>query len=398
MIGDVPKGWSKKTIGDFADVTSGGTPSTNISEYWNGKIRWMNSGELNDKKVYDVVGRITEEGLKKSNTKLIPKKCILIGLAGQGKTRGTIALNFVELCINQSIGAIYPNDSFIPEYLYYNLNLRYKELRNLSTGGEGRGGLNLSILRDILVLLPPLKEQEKISNILTAIDDLIEETDKIVSSCTNIKRGLIQSLLLKGMPNRHKKFKTTEIGNIPDDWEIKRLEEVSTFLDGKRVPIKEGDRSKIKGIHPYYGASGIIDYVNDYIFDEELILLGEDGANILTRSLPLAFKVKGKIWVNNHAHVIKPHEDMNIDYLTIYLESLDYAKYNTGTAQPKLNQEMCSNIIIVKPNMSEQNEIADIIETFNERVQSEKTKKQQLIKLKLSLMQKLLSGEIRVKA
>ena len=200
------------------------------------------------------------------------------------------------------------------------------------------------------------------------------------------------------MPNRHKKFKTTEIGNIPDDWEIKRLEEVSTFLDGKRVPIKEGDRSKIKGIHPYYGASGIIDYVNDYIFDEELILLGEDGANILTRSLPLAFKVKGKIWVNNHAHVIKPHEDMNIDYLTIYLESLDYAKYNTGTAQPKLNQEMCSNIIIVKPNMSEQNEIADIIETFNERVQSEKTKKQQLIKLKLSLMQKLLSGEIRVKA
>ena len=114
MIGDVPKGWSKKTIGDFADVTSGGTPSTNISEYWNGKIRWMNSGELNDKKVYDVVGRITEEGLKKSKTKLIPKKCILIGLAGQGKTRGTIALNFVELCINQSIGAIYPNDSFIP--------------------------------------------------------------------------------------------------------------------------------------------------------------------------------------------------------------------------------------------------------------------------------------------
>jgi len=398
MIGDVPKGWSKKTIGDFADVTSGGTPSTNISEYWNGKIRWMNSGELNDKKVYDVVGRITEEGLKKSNTKLIPKKCILIGLAGQGKTRGTIALNFVELCINQSIGAIYPNDSFIPEYLYYNLNLRYKELRNLSTGGEGRGGLNLSILRDILVLLPPLKEQEKISNILTAIDDLIEETDKIVSSCTNIKRGLIQSLLLKGMPNRHKKFKKTELGEIPEDWEIKRLEEVSTFLDGKRVPIKEGDRSKIKGIHPYYGASGIIDYVNDYIFDEELILLGEDGANILTRSLPLAFKVKGKIWVNNHAHVIKPHEDMNIDYLTIYLESLDYAKYNTGTAQPKLNQEMCSNIIIVKPNMSEQNEIADIIETFNERVQSEKTKKQQLIKLKLSLMQKLLSGEIRVKA
>jgi type I restriction enzyme, S subunit len=110
---------------------------------------------------------------------------------------------------------------------------------------------------------------------------------------------------------------------------------VSQFLDGKRKPIKESDRARIQGTYPYYGASGIIDYVNDYIFDEEIILLGEDGENIVSRNLPLAFRVSEKCWVNNHAHVIKPNEFTDIGFLTHYLESISYLEYNTGTAQPK---------------------------------------------------------------
>lgn len=99
-------------------------------------------------------------------------------------------------------------------------------------------------------------------------------------------------------------YKRTEIGVIPYDWEVKELRELVEFLDGKRKPIKDSDRLKMQGQYPYYGASGIIDYVNNYLFDEDLILLGEDGENILSRNLPLAFKVSGKIWVNNHAHVL----------------------------------------------------------------------------------------------
>ena len=144
-------------------------------------------------------------------------------------------------------------------------------------------------------------------------------------------------------------YKQTEVGVIPEDWEICNLSEATDFLNGQRRPVKSADRIKVSGVYPYYGASGIIDYVNDYIFEDDLILLGEDGENILSRNLPLAFQVKGKIWVNNHAHVLKPKESFEIGFLTDYLESLDYALINSGTAQPKLNKQACLKIKIVKP-------------------------------------------------
>ena len=101
-------------------------------------------------------------------------------------------------------------------------------------------------------------------------------------------------------------YKLTEVGVIPGDWEVARLDSVIDFLDGRRRPVKDTDRSKMRGDIPYYGASGIVDYVNDFLFDEHLILLGEDGENILSRNCRLAFIVSGKVWVNNHAHVLKP--------------------------------------------------------------------------------------------
>src|SRR5690606_33032480 len=97
-IGLLPQDWEIQKINDFTKVTSGATPSTNKADFWGGNILWMNSGELNLKKIYDVEGRITELGFKSTSTKLLPKNCVLIGLAGQGKTRGTAAINKVELC------------------------------------------------------------------------------------------------------------------------------------------------------------------------------------------------------------------------------------------------------------------------------------------------------------
>ncbi len=110
------------------------------------------------------------------------------------------------------------------------------------------------------------------------------------------------------------------------DWEEKPLGDVVHFLDGRRKPIKEADRTAIQGNYPYYGASGIIDYINDYIFDEDLILLGEDGENIVSRNLPLVFKVSGRCWVNNHAHVMKPKAPNHLEFLVQYMESLSYIK------------------------------------------------------------------------
>jgi len=200
------------------------------------------------------------------------------------------------------------------------------------------------------------------------------------------------------MKNNIKKgYKPSPLGPIPDDWEVKELDEVAEFLDGRRKAIKDADRAKMQGVYPYYGASGIIDYVNDYIFDENLILLGEDGANIINRSTPLAFKVSGKIWVNNHAHVLKPKKGTNLGFLTEFLESIKYDKYNTGTAQPKLNKEVCSSIPILHPPLKEQIAIANLLSMWDKAINTLTQLIAQKEQRKKWLMYQLLTGKKRLK-
>jgi type I restriction enzyme S subunit len=187
--------WAVKRIGEFTDCTSGGTPSTLMPSYWGGSIPWMSSGELNLKIVAEVEGRITEDGLNNSSTKMIPKKCVLIGLAGQGKTRGTVAMNLIELCTNQSIAAIFPSPAFVPEYLYYNLDTRYDELRGLSTGDGGRGGLNLTIIKSMPVPLPTVAEQTAIAEVLTDMDAELAALEQRRAKTRALKQGMMQELL-----------------------------------------------------------------------------------------------------------------------------------------------------------------------------------------------------------
>jgi type I restriction enzyme, S subunit len=187
--------WDVKRIGEFTDCTAGGTPSTLVPSYWGGSIRWMNSGELNLKRVEEVAGRITEEGLHNSSTIMIPPKCVLIGLAGQGKTRGTVAMNFVELCTNQSIAAIFPNTAFVPEYLYYNLDTRYDELRDLSSGDGGRGGLNLALINSLRVPLPTIPEQTAIAEVLTDMDAELRALEQRHEKTRALKQAMMQELL-----------------------------------------------------------------------------------------------------------------------------------------------------------------------------------------------------------
>jgi type I restriction enzyme S subunit len=187
--------WDVKQIGEFTDCTAGGTPSTLNSAYWGGEIPWMSSGELHLKRVQDVEGRITNLGLNNSSTKIIPSRCVLIGLAGQGKTRGTVAINLIELCTNQSIAAIFPNKSFNSEYLLYNLDARYDELRELSTGDGGRGGLNLKIIKSIDIPFPSLEEQDAIASVLSDLDAELAALESRREKTRDIKQAMMQELL-----------------------------------------------------------------------------------------------------------------------------------------------------------------------------------------------------------
>lgn len=187
--------WDTKLVKDFTSVVSGGTPSTTNPAYWGGDIKWMSSGELHQKYVTSVEGRITEEGLASSASRLIPVGCVLIGLAGQGKTRGTAALNMIELCTNQSIASILPSKEHDSKYLFYNIDNRYDELRELSTGDGGRGGLNLTILNNLEIPFPKPDEQRAIAATLRDMDTELEALTAQVAKTQALKQGMMQDLL-----------------------------------------------------------------------------------------------------------------------------------------------------------------------------------------------------------
>jgi type I restriction enzyme S subunit len=151
----------------------------------------------------------------------------------------------------------------------------------------------------------------------------------------------------------------------------------------------------MQGNIPYYGASGVIDYVDDYLFDDELILLAEDGENLLSRNLPIAFKISGKAWVNNHAHVLKPRQEFDIDYLVEYFERLNYEPFVTGSAQPKLTQTNMEMLSVPKPPEEEQAEISSVLTSVSVHKNRSEQYKEKLQRLKQGLMQDLLSGEVR---
>jgi type I restriction enzyme S subunit len=138
---------------------------------------------------------ITDDGLRNSAATVLPKKCVLVGLAGQGKTRGTAAVNMVELCTNQSIAAILPSPAFVPGYLFYNLDRRYDELRDLSSGGGGRGGLNLKLIGSIPVPLPSIAEQSAIAVVLTDMDAELAALEARRDKTRDLKQAMMQELL-----------------------------------------------------------------------------------------------------------------------------------------------------------------------------------------------------------
>ena len=361
--------------------------------YYGGSIpRLMISDVTRDGKyVTPTKDFLTEEGAKKSRP--MNKGDLVMSISG------TVALPTflaVDSCIHDGFMGFKKLDKKLDkDFFYYEILFLREKLISSATDGGVYVNLTTDIVKKFNITLPPIGEQKKITLILSLIDEKIENTDKLIEKTKELKKGLMQRLLTEGIG--HDRFKDTEIGRIPEEWELKKLEEVCEFLDGKRKPIKSGDRANMQGYIPYYGASGIIDWVNDYIFDDELILLGEDGENIKSRNRPLAFKVIGKCWINNHAHVLKIKGENDIDFICYVLENMNYSNYVIGSAQPKLNQAQCRKFMIQVPVPNEQRQIASIIFAIDEKMDKDKLEKKELKELKKGLMQKLLTGRIRVK-
>lgn len=234
-----------------------------------------------------------------------------------------------------------------PKFLYYVLASMHLERLNKAGGVPS---LTQSVLNKIHVPVPPLEVQQKIVRILDQFTQLTAElTEKLNTELTARKKQFTF-------------YKTTLFQQAPKTT-VKYLDEISENCDNLRKPVTSGNRTK--GDYPYYGASGIVDYVDNYIFDGDYLLVSEDGANLLARSAPIAFSITGKNWVNNHAHVLHFEEYTTRRYVEFYLNAMDLSPYVTGGAQPKLNQKNLNRLPIPLPPLPEQRRIVAILDRLD---------------------------------
>ncbi len=377
----IPDGWEVKKIGEVATICGGGTPSTNVANYWGGKINWFTPAEISEESgyVFSSERKITEEGLKNSSAKLLPKGSVLL------TTRATIgnrAIAGCEVCTNQGFQSLIPKDIY-NIFLYYNIATIVQDMRT-----EASGSTFLEIsgkkLSEIQFIVPPSTEQTRIATALSDIDDLIATTRKLTEKKRNIKKGAMQELLSG----------KRRLPGYTEKWVEKELWEICDRFDNLRVPVTSSLRKE--GNTPYYGANGIQDYVEGYTHDGEFILIAEDGANSLT-DYPIQY-VNGKVWVNNHAHVIKAKEKMaNNKYLSYGLKTIDFESNVDGSTRIKLTASKLMQLKINLPNnVLEQQAIASVLSDMDSEIQSLESRLTKYQSLKQGMMQQLLTGKIRL--
>ncbi len=308
-----------------------------------------------------------------NNRLLLQPGDLLIEKSGGGEKQpvGRVVLfdKDFKATFSNFISKIKVKNEFDSKYLCYIFNMLYSSRVNTKSIKQTTGLQNLDSYAyfDETIAIANLPEQKQIANYLdkktATIDATIAKNEELIELLEEKRVALINQVVTKGLnPDVPMKDSGVEwIGEIPEHWEITKVKHELDFLDHKRVPLSAEVRSDMDRIYEYYGASGVIDKVDSYLFDGKYILVGEDGANLLSRSTPLAFIAEGKFWVNNHAHILSPKYSNNIDYYASLLEAADYTPFIEGSAQPKLTADNLKNIILIKPPLFEQNDIATFL-------------------------------------
>lgn len=266
--------------------------------------------------------------------------------------------------------------------------------------------INASQIMTFKIPVPPLSEQTAIAAYLdekcATIDAIISEAKSSIEEYKSWKASVIFETVTKGLnPNAEMKDSGVEwIGEIPSHWDTSRIKNECINLDSLREPISAENRININRLYDYYGASGVIDKIDDYNVDDTVILIGEDGANLVFRNLPLVYRASGKFWVNNHAHILKVKEKNDYGFMAYMLEAGDYTNFITGSAQPKLTQSNLMRFPIPVPPLTEQTAIAAYLDSKCAAIDAIILEKEELIKelehYKRSLIFEAVTGKRRV--
>ena len=353
------EGWKYKRLKDVATFTRGLTYSKNDEvEISNNIVLRSNNVDLSTGKLnFDELKYLKPE-FPIPEDKLVKRGSLLMCMSNGSKTHlGKVALinDDFPYAFGGFMALVTPNEELNPSFFHYSLSSpQYREFIKKLSAGANINNIKVKELELFSIPVPSLSEQQSIVAYLDSAFAKIDTMKANAEKALNEAKALFQASL-------------KEMLEPKEGWEEKTLPDISENLDSIRIPVTKINRTE--GKYPYYGASGIVDYVNDYLFDEDILLISEDGANLLMRTYPIAFSVSGKVWVNNHAHVLRFKDMATQKFVEYFFAGFKLDEYVTGAAQPKLTQKALNIIPIYLPyEVSEQQTIVNTLDSIKSKV------------------------------
>lgn len=276
-----------------------------------------------------------------------------------------------------------------PKYIkYYCQSKNYRDWVHSFNTGSTRGNINAQTYSKMPIILPPRTQQDVLVKVLSSLDDKIELNNKVNQNLEQQAQAIFKSWFVDFEPFG---------GKMPEDWRIGKVEEIINIYDNQRIPLSNKERSEMtKKVYPYYGATSLMDYVDNYIFDGIYLLLGEDGTVIDDFGFPILQYVWGKFWVNNHAHIMTGKNGYNVESLYLFFKQKNIKSIVTGAVQAKISQTNLKNLDAIIPTTSTMEEFNKIIAPMFNAIRNNTNEIKILTQLRDMLLPKLMNGEIDV--
>lgn len=368
-------------------------PALDTREYKGGGSRFRNGDTL--------LARITP-CLENGKTARVSR--LAEGEIGHGSTE------FIVLAARENV-----TDSRFIYYIARSPQFRSYAISQM-TGTSGRQRVPIDAIKSFVMALPPPAEQHTIAGILGAFDDKVEQNRQTAQALERLARAIFRAWFVDFEPVKAKaagavsfpsmpqhifdalpvRFVDSEIGPVPEGWHSGILGDVIDIHDSQRIPLSQRERERRVGSFRYYGAAGIIDYVNDFLFDGVFVLVGEDGTVMNDQDSPIVQYVWGKFWVNNHAHILAGSGGLSTEHLKVLLDHINIRPYVTGAVQPKLNQKNLKSVPIIVPPPETSAAFNDIIAPLFAWLREAHDQSHSLESMRDFLLPQLLSGQIRV--
>ena len=392
--------WPTRPLGNAGTWLSGGTPSKDNSAFWSGTVPWVSPKDMKAARIGDAIDHVSNAAVG-NGTRLVPSDTLLMVVRGMILAHTfPVALTTSDVAFNQDIKALQAARDFLPDFLLYWLQSRAAEILKLTdVANHGTRRLPTERLFALETPVPPLPEQRKIAAILSAVDEVIEKTEAVIESLQALKKAMMQELLTRGLPGRHTRFKQTEIGEVPEEWEVARVGEVCELRNNLRKPIEVSERERMSGPYPYYGPTKVLSHINEYRVEGMHALIGEDGDHFLKYDKwPMTQLLSGRFNVNNHAHVVRGSERCATEWFFLFFKHRDIVQHLTrqGAGRYKLRKATLMDLLVALPPVDEQLAIFRTLRTVEQYVEGEVEQKTAATKLKSALMSVLLTGELRV--